>query len=151
MNNNEARKLKSQRLTEQVPDAEVFILDIGDLCFTEIFDRCTTAEHHPDLIAGESNLNLGRSTSTEIILERAYTENLSMWDWLETVKEGDNYQFDASLLALDETAAIIAQWNLLGCWPSIVYTLPGQAVEDPLAEGMQERIVLNFENLVRVD
>jgi hypothetical protein len=144
-------------ICETLPAAGVFILDVVGLCVTEIFDRCTAVETNAEEVPPRpkslltSKRSLQGMAGNRIILEREQTGTQAIWSWFDAVKAGSDFRFDASLLALDETASIVAQWRLHSCYPSKVHALPVSTASSSPAAVIQERIVLNFENLERLD
>lgn len=91
----------------------------------------------------------GRLKWGDITLKRGITEVIDMWNWRKLVEDGDiaGARKNGSIMMMNQSLDIIAQWDFTNGWPSKV-TGP-QLQSDSNAFGVEEMTIVH-EGIVRV-
>jgi len=91
----------------------------------------------------------GRLTWTPITLKRGVTSSVDIWEWRQSVVEGDidGARTNCSIIAYSQDNSEIARWNLENAWPSKVV---GPEMDSGSTTYMMEDVTIVHEGLERV-
>ena len=91
----------------------------------------------------------GRLTWTPVTLKRGVTSSMDIWEWRQSVVEGDidGARTNCSIIAYDQTNAEIARWNFENAWPSKVI---GPQMDSGSTTYMMEDVTIVHEGVERV-
>ena len=59
----------------------------------------------------------GRTSYSNIILKRGFTNNTELWDWYKAVTDGAVERKAGSIIILDEAMGEIMRYNFFEAWP----------------------------------
>ena len=133
-----------------------FAVDIQDVV-TGYFTECSglgseheTIEHKVVTEKGqEVVLKLpGRLKWDNITLKRGITSSMDIWDWRETVVQGqvDDARRNGSIVMFNQSLEEVARWNFESAWPLKV---SGPSMKADSNEFGIEELVLTHEGLYR--
>jgi len=137
--------------------ADSFMLEVPNRTLTEIFDSVTDLGSTTEIIEyqdGNDRILRKRPGETKfhnIVLERAITTNMTMWDWYDEIRQGIITRYDGSVYALDDTGTPIARWNFYASFPGEIYAVLSREGTGTYTPLMRERLVLVIEYLEQVD
>ena len=137
--------------------ADSFMLEVPNRTLTEIFDSVSDLGSTTEIIEFQDGNDFilrkrtGRTKYHNLVLERAITTNMSMWDWYDEIRQGIITRYDGSIYALDDTGTPIARWNFFASWPGEIYAVLSREGTGPYSPLMRERTVLVIEYLEQVD
>lgn len=104
--------------------AENFIVEIDGITsasFSEVSGLDTSTdviEYREGTDKGDSVRKLpGLNKFTNITLKRGMTQDLSLWNWMQTVLTGNVQRTSVSILLLDRADNPVMRWNLTNAWP----------------------------------
>ena len=91
----------------------------------------------------------GRLTWTPVTLKRGVTSSMDIWEWRQSVVEGDidGARTNCSIIAYDQANAEIARWNFENAWPSKVV---GPQMDSGSTTYMMEDVTIVHEGVERV-
>jgi phage tail-like protein len=103
---------------------ENFLVEIDGVT-TASFSEVSGLEASTDVIdyrngdsKGDSVQKLpGLNKFTNITLKRGMTQDLSLWNWMQTVLNGTVQRTTASITLLDRADNPVLRWNLTNAWP----------------------------------
>jgi phage tail-like protein len=123
-----------------------FFTEVGGLgSETEIIEHKVVNDNGIDLVQKIP----GRLKWGDISLKRGITDVMDMWNWRKMVEDGDivGARKNGSIMMMNQSLEIIAQWDFVNGWPSKV-TGP-QLQSDSNAFGVEEMTIVH-EGITRV-
>ena len=90
----------------------------------------------------------GRLKWENVTFKRGITENMDIWDWRETVVQGqvDDARRNGSVVMFNQSLEEVARWNFENAWPLKV---SGPSMKADSNEFGVEELVLTHEGLYR--
>ena len=90
----------------------------------------------------------GRLKWENVTFKRGITENMDIWDWRETVVQGqvDDARRNGSIVMFNQSLEEVARWNFENAWPLKV---SGPSMKADSNEFGVEELVLTHEGLYR--
>jgi phage tail-like protein len=90
----------------------------------------------------------GRLKWENVTFKRGITENMDIWDWRETVVQGqvDDARRNGSIVMFNQSLEEVARWNFENAWPLKV---SGPSMKADSNEFGIEELVLTHEGLYR--
>lgn len=90
----------------------------------------------------------GRLKWENVTFKRGITENMDIWDWRETVVQGqvDDARRNGSIVMFNQSLEEVARWNFENAWPSKV---TGPSVKADSNEFGVEEVTLVHEGMWR--
>ena len=90
----------------------------------------------------------GRLKWENVTFKRGITENMDIWDWRETVVQGqvDDARRNGSIVMFNQSLKEVARWNFENAWPLKV---SGPSMKADSNEFGIEELVLTHEGLYR--
>jgi phage tail-like protein len=123
-----------------------FFTEVGGLgSETEIIEHKVVSDSGTDFVQKIP----GRLKWGDISLKRGITDIMDMWNWRKMVEDGDitGARKNGSIMMMNQSLEIIAQWDFVNGWPSKV-TGP-QLQSDSNAFGVEEMTIVH-EGITRV-
>ncbi len=135
-----------------------FQLSVGGGVIEGFFTECSGigSEHevieHKVVSEGTKEIVMkipGRLKWENVVLKRGITSTMDIWSWRKEIEDGnvDGNRYDGSIMMLDQSGSVVAQWDFLRAWPMKV---SGPA---PKADGNEigvEEMTLTHEYIERV-
>jgi phage tail-like protein len=81
---------------------------------------------------------------TNITLKRGLVQDLSLWNWMQTVLNGTVQRANVSIILLDRTENPVWRWNLTNAWPC---KWSGPVLKAESDEVALETLEICYENL----
>ncbi len=92
------------------------VLEIPGFCMeTEVLKYHASAEARTRKIPG-------RTSYSNIIIRRAFTGDLSWWNWRDELGDGNMDRKSGSIIILDQSLNEVMRWNFFEAWP-VAYRL----------------------------
>jgi phage tail-like protein len=88
----------------------------------------------------------GFNKVADVTLKRGITQDLSLWNWINSVIQGNASRQDVSIVLQDELHNDVARWNLFNAWPC---KWSGPALNAKSNEVAMETLVICYERLER--
>ena len=60
----------------------------------------------------------GRARVGNVVLRRGIDQDLALWNWFRTVRDGDLDRRDVSIVLLDAGRVEVRRWNVRRAWPT---------------------------------
>ena len=81
---------------------------------------------------------------TNVTLKRGLTSDLSLWNWMQTVLNGNVQRTSVSIILLDRADNPVLRWNLTNAWPC---KWSGPVLKAECDEVAIETLEICYENL----
>jgi phage tail-like protein len=99
----------------------VEIEGLPETAFSEVVVPDTTIEvveyrEGGDKVSGSRKLP-GRSRTGNVVLRRGIDQNLALWSWFKTVRDGDLERRNVAITLLDAQRQAVRRWTILHAWP----------------------------------
>ena len=59
----------------------------------------------------------GRAVTGSVVLKRGIDQDLSLWNWFETVRNGNLDRRNVVIALVDTERTEVRRWNVSGAWP----------------------------------
>jgi phage tail-like protein len=89
---------------------------------------------------------VGLNRVCQVTLKRGLTDDLSLWQWMNTAIQGNATRQNVTIVQLDQAHNPVVQWKLLNAWPCKYI---GPALNAQSSDVAIETLVLCYETLQR--
>lgn len=85
-----------------------------------------------DKVSGTRKLP-GRATTGNLVLRRGIDQDLSLWNWFKTVRDGDLDRRNVVIVLLDAERVEVRRWQISRAWPTAYEPSPLHAQKNEIA------------------